>query len=199
MLGRRGLGAGGGEGAGRGRGRGGASAKTGAAVALGSGSGLQRSILAAAATAGCCTWSGKASLVCPAGVCSASSPSRPQAACSASRALRALGKRHRICFAPLPYLLPLRRPFLKLPNQAVPKCASGASRVTLTLLTTELSLTLRPPSRDLPVQSPSQLGTGRVEGRAGKGGMQRFLLKLDVFSSQREYLSGVVLGTEAAS
>lgn len=49
-------------------------------------------------------------------VCSASSPSRPQAACSASGGLRALGRRHQICFAPLPYLLPLRRLFLKLPK-----------------------------------------------------------------------------------
>lgn len=63
VLGRRGLGAGGGAGAGKGWGFG-EGWRNGA---LGSGSGLQRSILAAAATAGCCTWSGKASLVCPAG------------------------------------------------------------------------------------------------------------------------------------
>lgn len=36
---------------------------------------------------------------------------------------------------------------------------------------------------------------GWVEGRAGEGGMQRSILKLDVFSSEGEHLSGFGLGT----
>lgn len=40
---------------------------------------------------------------------------------------------------------------------------------------------------------------GWVEGRAGEGGRQRSVLKLDVFSSEGEHLSGFGLETEAAS
>lgn len=101
-------------------------------------------------------------------VCSASSPSRPQAVCSASRGLRALGKRHRIRFAPLPSFPPLLRPSLKLPNQAVPKSVSGAPRVTLTLLTTELSLTLRS-QRPCAVSFPAWHRKGARAGVEGRG------------------------------
>ena len=62
-------------------------------------------------------------------------------------------------------------------------------RVFLTLLTPELPLT--PSPLDPPVQSHSQLGRGRVAGEGGgggEGGMQLFILKLDVFSSEGEIL-----------
>lgn len=94
---------------------GGASTEAGAAAASGSGSGLERSILAAAATAAA-PGQVKRTLSVLLAVCPASSPSRPKVACSASWGFRALGKRRRICFARLPYLPPLLRPFLQLHN-----------------------------------------------------------------------------------